>query len=165
MQFYFYYFKDFIYLFLERGEGREKERERNIDVWLPLTCPSPGTWPATQECALTGNQTGDSLIHRPALNPLRHTSQGSHVMLKQSYLLRDMSQFLELFLLLFWFILLSGLKGWLTLLQGTALVLAGWHEDRKKHLLWWTWVIISGYPERFYICLGGKHKHLTLILW
>ena len=42
-------------LFLERGKGREKERERNINVWLPLTCPLLGTWPATQACALTGN--------------------------------------------------------------------------------------------------------------
>ena len=38
----FYFFKDFIYLFLERWEGREKEREKNINVWLPLTCPSLG---------------------------------------------------------------------------------------------------------------------------
>ena len=35
-----------------------------------------GTWPATQACALTGNQTGDPLLHSPALNPLSHTSQG-----------------------------------------------------------------------------------------
>ena len=34
-------FKDFTYLFLERGEGRKKERERNINVWFPLTRPSP----------------------------------------------------------------------------------------------------------------------------
>ena len=27
----------------------------------------------TQTCALTGNQTGDSLVCRPALNPLSHT--------------------------------------------------------------------------------------------
>ena len=67
--------KDFIYLF-QRGKGREKERERNIDVWLPLTCPLLGIWPATQACALTGNQSGDPLIHRRALNPLRHTYQG-----------------------------------------------------------------------------------------
>ena len=40
--------KDFIYF--QRGEGREKERERNINVWLPLTCPLLGTWPATQAC-------------------------------------------------------------------------------------------------------------------
>ena len=42
----------FIYLFLEREEGKEKERVRNINVWLPLTCPLLGTWPATQSCAL-----------------------------------------------------------------------------------------------------------------
>ena len=47
-----YIFKDFIYLFLDRGEGREKERETNINVWLPLMCPTlgnlagnPGTCP------------------------------------------------------------------------------------------------------------------------
>ena len=33
--------RDFIYLFLDRGEGREKER--NLNVWLPLTRPPPGT--------------------------------------------------------------------------------------------------------------------------
>ena len=68
--------KDFIHLFLERGEGREKERERNTNVWLPLAHPALGAWPATQACALTGNQIGDSLVHRPALNPLSHTSRG-----------------------------------------------------------------------------------------
>ena len=49
--------KDFTYLFLEREERWEKEREKNINVWLPLACPLPGTWSATQACALTGNQT------------------------------------------------------------------------------------------------------------
>ena len=58
----FYFFKDFIYLFLERGKGREKERERNINVWLPLTRPLLGTWPAT----LTGNWTAKLLFHGPA---------------------------------------------------------------------------------------------------
>ena len=33
--------------------------------------------PATQACALTGNQTGDPLVHRPGLNLLSYTSQGS----------------------------------------------------------------------------------------
>ena len=51
----FYFLK--IYLFLKRGERKEKERKRNINVWLPLTRPLLGTWPATQSCALTGNQT------------------------------------------------------------------------------------------------------------
>ena len=72
---YLFIFKNFI-LFLERGEWREKGRERNINVWLPLMCPLLGTWPATQAHALTGNQTGDPLVHRLVLNPLSHTSQG-----------------------------------------------------------------------------------------
>ena len=53
------FLKDFLNLFLERGEGREKEGK--INVWLPLTHLLLGTWPTTQECALTGNQTGDPL--------------------------------------------------------------------------------------------------------
>ena len=56
--------------------GREREREENINVWMPLIYPLLGTWPATQACAATGNQTSDSLVRRPALNPLNHTSQG-----------------------------------------------------------------------------------------
>ena len=50
-----------------------------MNVGLPLARPLLGTWSATQACALTGNQTGGPLIHRPALNPLSHTSQGSCV--------------------------------------------------------------------------------------
>ena len=69
-----FFFKDFIYLFLERGT--EGERERNINVWLPFTCPLLGTWPATQARALTGNRTGNPLVHRHTLNPLSSTSQG-----------------------------------------------------------------------------------------
>ena len=42
-----------IYLFLEKG--REGERERNIIVWLLLARSLLGTWPATQECALSRN--------------------------------------------------------------------------------------------------------------
>ena len=73
--FYLFIFKDFIYLFLEIEEGREKERERNINVWLRLMHPLVGTWPATQACALIGNQTCDPLVCRLVLNPLNHTSQ------------------------------------------------------------------------------------------
>ena len=62
-------------LFLERGERREKEREGNID-WLPLTYPQPGTWPATQACALTRNWTSNLSDCRTMPNPLSHTSQG-----------------------------------------------------------------------------------------
>ena len=77
VDFFFFFFKDFIYLFLERGEGREKKRERNSNVWLPLMCPLLGTWPTTQARALTGNRTGNPLVLRPALNPLSHPSHGS----------------------------------------------------------------------------------------
>ena len=56
-------------------EGKEKERERNINVWLPLTSPLLGTWPATQACALTRNQTGNPLVHRPTLSPLSCTAR------------------------------------------------------------------------------------------
>ena len=55
--------------------GRERGREI-INVWLPLERPLLRMWHATQACALTGNQTGDPLVHRLALNPLSHTSQG-----------------------------------------------------------------------------------------
>ena len=61
-------------LFIFRQRGREGEREGNINVWLPLTCPLLGTWPATQACALNGNRTCDPLVCRPTLNPLSHTS-------------------------------------------------------------------------------------------
>ena len=57
----------------------EKERERNISVWLPLTHPLLGTWPATQAHALTGNRTGNLPVLRLALNALSHTSQGNSV--------------------------------------------------------------------------------------
>ena len=63
----------FIYLLLEKGKGREKERERNINVWLPLTCPQPGTRLEIQACAMTGIQTatlwftGQHSVHRAPL--------------------------------------------------------------------------------------------------
>ena len=78
---YFQRFKDCIYLFLVRGEGREKERKRRVGggdvIWLPLTQPQLGTWPATRGCALTGTGISELLVCRPALSPLSHTSQGS----------------------------------------------------------------------------------------
>ena len=40
----------------------EDERQRNINVWLPVMYPLLGTWPATQACDLTGNQTSNPLV-------------------------------------------------------------------------------------------------------
>ena len=60
-----------ILFILREGKGR---RKRNINVWLPLMRPLLGTWPSTQVCTLTGNETSDPLVLRLALNPLSHTS-------------------------------------------------------------------------------------------
>ena len=43
-------------------------------------CSLLGTWPATQACAGTGNQTNDPLVHWPELNLLSYTSQGLYVL-------------------------------------------------------------------------------------
>ena len=55
---------------------KEGKREGNLNVSLPLVCPLLGAWPITQASALTGNGTGDPSVHRVALNPPSHTSQG-----------------------------------------------------------------------------------------
>ena len=69
-------FLKILFIYFREEKGGEKERERNINVWLPLTQPLLGTWPAAQACALTGNWTSDPLVCRLVLNPLSHTSQG-----------------------------------------------------------------------------------------
>ena len=53
-----------------------KERERNISVWLSLFCPVLETWPATQASALTRNQTGDPLVHRPGAQSTKPHQSG-----------------------------------------------------------------------------------------
>ena len=63
-------------VFREKGRVGEREGEKQHYV-VALMCPLLRTWPATQARALTGNGTSDPLVHRPALNPLSHTSQGS----------------------------------------------------------------------------------------
>ena len=81
LSFYFYFFKDLIYLFSERGEGRGKERERNIDVWeqhlLVVSC-SPPTGDLAHSTSMCSDRDWNSelLVHRLVLNPLSHTSQG-----------------------------------------------------------------------------------------
>ena len=69
---FFHFLILFIYFWRDGKEGRK--RERSIGGWLPLACLQQGTPPTTQACVLTDNQTGDQLVHRPALSPLRHTS-------------------------------------------------------------------------------------------
>ena len=66
----------FIY-FQRRGKGgRKRGRETSTcERYINQSTghPQPGTWPTTQACALTGNQTSNPLICRPALSPLSHT--------------------------------------------------------------------------------------------
>ena len=52
--------------------------ERNI-YQLALARPKVGIWPATPACALTGNQTSDLSVCRPALNTLSHTTRATQV--------------------------------------------------------------------------------------
>ena len=66
----------YVCMYFQRERGGEGEREGNID-WLPLMHPQMGTQPTTQVCALTGNRTGNLLVHRLAFNPLSHTSPGT----------------------------------------------------------------------------------------
>ena len=47
----FIYFLRFYWFIFREGKG-ERKRERNIDVWLALTGPLLGTWPAVQAWAL-----------------------------------------------------------------------------------------------------------------
>ena len=56
-------------------------------MWLPLPHPRLGTWPTTRAWVPTGNRTGDPSVHRLALNPLSHTSQGRFFLFPVDYLL------------------------------------------------------------------------------
>ena len=76
------FLKDF-YLFLERGEQGKRGRETSMCDCLSRN-PSLGTWPSIQACVLTGNGTSGHLIHRPALNPLSHTSQGKKTSFRET---------------------------------------------------------------------------------
>ena len=52
----FAFFKKRFYLFIFREKGREGEREGEKHQCVAASqSPAPGTWPATQACALTGN--------------------------------------------------------------------------------------------------------------
>ena len=74
--FLFSYFLKIFYLFIFRQRGRKGERGGETSMFgCLLHAPHQGTWPTTQACALTGNQTNDPLVCRPALNPLSHTSR------------------------------------------------------------------------------------------
>ena len=82
----FIFLRFYLFILERRKERRQGEKhpcardtsmgERYIHG-LPLACLLLGTWPTTQTCALTGNRTSNPSVHRLALNPLSHTSQGA----------------------------------------------------------------------------------------
>ena len=71
----FSFLSKILFIFRERGREGEGERERHQCV-VAFRAPPTGDLPATQACVLTGNQTGNPLVHRLALSPLSHNSQG-----------------------------------------------------------------------------------------
>ena len=74
--FIYFYFKRF-YLFIFREKRREGEREGEKHQCVATShAPSTGDLAYNPACAVTGNQTRDPLVRRPALNSLSHTSQG-----------------------------------------------------------------------------------------
>ena len=76
----FFFFRKRFYVFIFREENGRRKRGRETSMCgCPFCAPCAPllqTWPASQACALAGNQTGDPLVCRPVLNPLSHTSQG-----------------------------------------------------------------------------------------
>ena len=58
-----------------KKEGKEgRKRGRETSMYGCLSYALSGDLAHNQACARTGNQSGNSLVHRPALNPLSHTS-------------------------------------------------------------------------------------------
>ena len=64
------FLKKYIFLFFERERKGEREGEKHQCVVVSRASPTQGggSWPTTQACALTGNQTGDPLVRRSKLN-------------------------------------------------------------------------------------------------
>ena len=65
----------YLYTFLERGKEEEREGEKHQCVVASHVPPSGDLAHNPGMC--TRNRTSDSLVLRPALNPLSHTSQGT----------------------------------------------------------------------------------------
>ena len=72
----FFFFKIYLFIFRERGREGERDGEKHQCVVASHTAPTGDLDHTTQACTLTGNWTGNPLVHRPALNTLNHTRQG-----------------------------------------------------------------------------------------
>ena len=71
---YLFFKKVLLIYFRQRGGEGERKGEKHQCVVASHELPTGGTWPTTQERALTGNW--NPLVHRLVLNPLSHTGQG-----------------------------------------------------------------------------------------
>ena len=60
------------------GKGREREGEKHQCVVASHDPPLLGTLPATQACALTGNQTGDPLVWQAGAQSTEPHQPGKH---------------------------------------------------------------------------------------
>ena len=58
-------FLKILFIFRERGREGEREGEKQQCVVDSHMRPPLGTWPTAQACTLTGNRTGDPLLHGP----------------------------------------------------------------------------------------------------
>ena len=63
-----------IFIFREGKGRRKKGRQTSMCGWVSRSAHW-GSGPKTKACALTGNQTGDPLVRRPALNPVSYTTR------------------------------------------------------------------------------------------
>ena len=62
-----------------REKGRERDRERETSIGCLLYEPWPGIEPATQVCALTGNETHHLWLYRVTLQPTEPPSQNGSI--------------------------------------------------------------------------------------
>ena len=63
-----------LFIYFQREGKAGRKREKNID-WLPLAPAPTGAGPEIQTCALTGNQTSNTLLCEMTPTPLSLTGQ------------------------------------------------------------------------------------------
>ena len=79
-------FKKRFYLFIFRERGRKGEREGEKHQCVVVSqVPPTGDLACNPGMCLTGNRTSNYLVHRLALNPLSHTSQGWYFFLHAAF--------------------------------------------------------------------------------
>ena len=70
------FYRFYLFIFREGKTGRK--RDRNISVWLSLTHPSLGTWPATQACALDRASNQQPFASQASTQPTKPHQPGHY---------------------------------------------------------------------------------------